>query len=217
METEFIYWRHHTPIGVKVEEISGGEDRSGAVWRALAMQVWKENGRDGAYRDIGHLECGAPLLWGEHSRISLSHADGLLVVATLPPTPEAPLDAFTERTALGVDTERADREQVLKVRGRFMSPAELEAVSATDTEANIVAWTCKEALYKAALTPGLDWRGQMRLLRLPVPGGPDGQAEVILPQGTVTFILHSWRSGEHVVTLAITPHTATYMKRKPAL
>lgn len=216
METEFIYCRHHTPIGVKVEEISGGEDRSGAVWRALAMQVWKENGRDGAYRDIEHLECGAPLLWGEHSRISLSHTEGLLVVATLPPTPEAPLDAFAERTALGVDVERADRAQVLKVRERFLSASELETVPDTDTEANMVAWTCKEALYKAALTPGLDWRDQIRLLRLPIPGGPDGQAEVILPQGPVPFILHSWRSGEHVVTLAITPHTATYKKRKPA-
>ena len=122
MEKDFIYWRHHTPIGVKVEEISGGADRSGAVWRAMALQVWKENGRDG-YRDLDHTEQGAPLLYAEHNRISLTHTQGLLAVATLPPTPECPLEVFAERTALGIDAERADRAQTLKVRERYLGPA----------------------------------------------------------------------------------------------
>lgn len=213
METDFIYWRHHTPIGVKVEEISGGEGRGGAVWRAMALQVWKENGRDG-YRDMDHMECGAPLLCGGHSRISLSHADGLLVVATLPPTPEAGLDGFAERTALGVDAERADRRQVLAVRERFMNADELSMTPADDVEANIVAWTSKEALYKAALTPGLDWRSQILLRKLPVPDGQTGEAEVEIAGRKIPFVLCSYRSDDFVVTLAITPRTATFMKQK---
>lgn len=213
METDFIYWRHRTPIGVKVEEVSGGEDRSGAVWRAMALQVWKENGRDG-YRDVDHLECGAPLLWGEHSRISLTHANGLLVVATLPATPEVELDGFAERTALGVDAERADRSQVLKIRERFLSAEELAMVPADDVEANIVAWTCKEALYKAALTPGLDWRTQIRLVRPPRPDGTLGEGEVEIAGRRVSFVLYTYRSEAFVVTLAITPRTATFMKEK---
>lgn len=213
METEYIYWRHRTPIGVKVEEVSGCDYRSGAVWRAMALQVWKENGRDG-YRDVEHLDNGAPLLWGEHSRISISHADKLLVVATLPPTPEVELDRFSERTALGVDTEKSDRAQVLKIRERFLNDRELSLTAADDVTGSIVAWTCKEALYKAALTPGLDWRTQILIRKLPIPDGELGEAEVEIDGKSVPFILYSYLSGDYVVTLAITPRTATYVKEK---
>lgn len=213
METDFVYWRHRTPIGVKVEEISGGENRAGAIWRAMAWQVWKENGRDG-YREVDHMENGAPLLWGEHSRISVSHAGHLLVVATLPPTPEAELDHFNERTALGVDTEKADRAQVLKIRERFLNDDELKMAGTDDIRKSIVAWTSKEALYKAALTPGLDWRKQIRIKRLPVPDGELGEAEVEIDGRNVPFILYSYLSDSYVVTLAITPRTATYVKEK---
>lgn len=212
METDFIYCRHRTPIGVKIEEVSGGENRSGAVWRALALQIWKENGRDG-YRDIDHLNNGAPLLVSSQERISVSHTTGLLVVATLPPTPEADLESFAERTALGIDVERRDRAQVLKVRERFLSTSELEMIPPADVCANILAWTCKEALYKAALTPGLDWREQICIDRLPVPGGATGRAHLILNGQEVKFLLYSYLSGECVVSVAITPHTATYSKK----
>lgn len=213
MEKDFIYWRHHTPIGVKVEEISGGADRSGAVWRAMALQVWKENGRDG-YRDLDHTEQGAPLLYAEHNRISLTHTQGLLAVATLPPTPECPLEVFAERTALGIDAERADRAQTLKVRERYLGETELALVPGDFIEANVTAWTCKEALYKAALMPGLDWRRQIRLLRLPVPDGETGSAEVEIEGKPVPFLLYTYRSDDFLVTLAITPRTATFKKQK---
>ena len=39
METEFIYWRHHTLPGIKVEEICGGENRPMSLWREMAYQV----------------------------------------------------------------------------------------------------------------------------------------------------------------------------------
>jgi len=212
MDNDFIYWRHPTPIGVKVEEVSGGADRKGAVWRAMALQIWKENGRDGC-RDVDHLDCGAPLLYGDAARISISHTDGLLVVATLPPTPEAGLGTFAERTALGIDAERADRGQVLKVRPRFLNEAELAIVPADDVQANIVAWTCKEALYKAVLAPGPDWRTQLSIDTMPVPGGATGKAHALIDSTEVNFILYTYISGDHVVTIAITPRTATYTKK----
>ena len=179
MEKDFIYWRHHTPIGVKVEEISGGADRSGAVWRAMALQVWKENGRDG-YRDLDHTEQGAPLLYAEHNRISLTHTQGL----------------------------------THKVRERYLGETELALVPGDFIEANVTAWTCKEALYKAALMPGLDWRRQIRLLRLPVPDGETGSAEVEIEGKPVPFLLYTYRSDDFLVTLAITPRTATFKKQK---
>ena len=93
MEDEFIYWPHPTPVGIRVEEVSGMESKSGAIWRDMAMQIYCENGRDG-YREIGHFPNGAPFLFGLTARISVTHTGHLLAVATLPKTPEADLSRF---------------------------------------------------------------------------------------------------------------------------
>lgn len=232
METEFIYERVKTPVGVKVELVSGSEQRSGNVWRAMALQVYKENGRDG-YRDVVHTADGAPLLYSEPERISVTHTDHLLAVATLPPTPEVDLERFSERAALGIDAERTDREQVLKVRPRFLTEQEQALIPAGSLEANILAWTAKEAVYKAALTPGLDFQSAIRITALPVPGGALGSAEADIPVPTpeaagaeaagaeaaaevrtVPFRLCSFAYGEYLLTLAITPRTATWAKAR---
>lgn len=170
-DPDFIYWRHPTVPGIKVEEVSGGDIYSGATWLEMARQVYCENGRD-AYRDLGHFRNGAPFLYGEQSRISVTHCRGLFAVATLPPTPEVDLAEFSERAAMGIDAERADRSQVLKIRGRFLSDEELALVPADDVAANVIAWTVKEAAYKAAMTEGLDFRDAIRIRRMPRPAPP---------------------------------------------
>ena len=144
METEFIYYRHNTPIGVQVEEITGYEQLSGPNWVAFAKQVFSENSKD-AYRVIDHYESGALFLDGESSRISVSHTGHMLIVASLPRTPEADLSVFSPRTALGIDVESKEREQVLKVRERYLNDDELTMVPADDVVANVIAWTAKEA------------------------------------------------------------------------
>lgn len=163
---DFIYWRHPTVPGIKVEEITGGEYYKGKVWLEMARQVYCENGRD-SYREIGHFRSGAPFLYGETARISLTHCDGFLAVATLPSTPEVALDVFSERAAMGIDAERADRAQVLKIRERFLSAAELDMIPADDVVLNVLAWTVKEAAYKAAFSEGMDFREDIRIRRLP--------------------------------------------------
>lgn len=219
METEFIYWRHSTPAGIKVEEICGADDKPAALWREMALQIYCENGRDG-YREIGHYPCGAPFLEGSDQRISITHTRGLLAVATLPRTPEAELIRFSERTAMGIDAERADRSQVLKIRSRFLNDDELAAIAADGVEANVQAWTAKEALYKAALNPGVDFRTGIRILQLPciedAPAGPKsgkegcfGKAVLTSPEGKeIAMTLYSYRSEGCVVTLAYSPRCA---------
>lgn len=225
METEFVYWKHLIPAGIRVEEISGGEDKSAHVWRLMALQIYGENGED-EYRRIGHFENGAPFLCGETSRISISHSGHLLVVATLPRTPEAALSEFSTRTALGIDTERSDREQVLKVRERFLNPAEMAMIPSDDIEANVRAWTAKEALYKAALTPGIDFRDNLRILELqpfaaPValreqPPQPVGKGQIVMPEGvTIEMELYSYRSEQYCVTVAYSPKCAKFSVPKP--
>lgn len=211
MESDFTYWRHTLPCGVKVEEIFGTAAGSQRVWRAMAMQIYCENGRDG-FREVAHTPAGAPLLADSNARISITHTDGMLAVATLPPTPEADLTRFSPRAAVGIDAERADRSQVLRLRERFLSKAELALTAPEDLEANITAWTAKEALYKAALTPGLDFRTALRITTLPAPPEvPEGAAEIEFPDGTVAPMqLFSYQSEGCIITVAYSPKCSKF-------
>ena len=238
METEFIFWRHDTPAGIRVEEISGGEDKSDKLWKIMAHQVFGENGGN-RYREIGHFDGGAPYLDDEPQRISISHTRHFMVIAFLPRTPEAGLDEFNLRTAMGIDTERIDRGQVLRIADRFLSPEESELVAryadsltaGSDHHpameagqaavcANILAWTVKEALFKAALTEGLDFREKLRIITLPeicnTPMVKDpgyGKAEIILPDSApIAMELFSYISEGHIVTLAYSPKCAKFRK-----
>lgn len=239
METEFIYWRHPTLPGIKVEEISGREDKKGGIWREMARQVYCENGRDG-YRELGHYRNGAPFIHGEECRISISHADGLYVVATLPATPEVDLSGFTERAALGIDVERENREQALKIRDKYLSEEEKLKIPEDDIEKNIIAWTSKEACYKAVLGGSKDFIRDIRLIDLPQPGPsvpvydknefPEiiyGKALVSYHQdrdenpqgdepaeGEVELILYSYKSDGFIVTVAYSAKSAKFSKEK---
>lgn len=219
METDFIYCRHKTPPGIKVEEVYGAEDRSGAVWFAMARQIYMENGRYD-YRAIDHTDTGAPiLLQAEEQRISVSHTKGLFVVATLPPVEGVDLTKFSPAAALGIDAERADRRQVLKVRSKFLNTREEALIPAESIELNILAWTVKEAVFKACLHPGLDLR-DINITKLPdiekdTETAPKeyGNATVSLPDGTtLRFYLYSFRSQSCIVTLAWMEQTRTFKK-----
>lgn len=222
METEFIYWRHHTLPGIKVEEVCGGEDRSLKLWIEMAYQVYSENGKEG-YREIGHFRNGAPFLVGETGRISITHTGRFLAVATLPDTPEVDLSVFSERAAMGIDAERADREQTLRVREKFLSDDEQQMIDKDDVKKNVMAWTAKEALYKAAMQEGLDFKNDIRILSLPKigPAVPvydknefdpirTGEAVVKIEDKEYPFVLYTYESEGNIVTLAYSPRCAKF-------
>lgn len=222
METEFIYWRHHTLPGIKVEEVCGGEDRSLKLWIEMAYQVYSENGKEG-YREIGHFRNGAPFLVGETGRISITHTGRFLAVATLPDTPEVDLSVFSERAAMGIDAERADREQTLRVREKFLSDDEQQMIDKDDVQKNVMAWTAKEALYKAAMQEGLDFKNDIRILSLPKigPAVPvydknefdpirTGEAVVKIENKEYPFVLYTYESEGNIVTLAYSPRCAKF-------
>lgn len=208
------------------------ENKSGEIWREMAIQIYCENGRD-SYREIGHFSNGAPFLYGMPTRISITHTAHLLAVASLPKTPEADLASFNTRTALGIDAEKLDRVQVIKVRSRFLSDRELEMIPADNQEKNIIAWTVKEALYKAALAPGIDFRNDLVIDSMPeldremnLPGSPApvyGKARIIFRSNLeetsakapeeVEMELYSYLSDDYCVTLAYSPKCAKFSKR----
>lgn len=220
MESEFIYWRHDTPLGVRVEEVTGCDVKSGDVWRQLARQVYCEYGRDG-FREIDYAPCGAPLLAGEQHRISITHSGHMFAVGSLPKTPDSDLTVFSPRAAMGIDAEAAGREQVLKLRERFLSAEELAMIAADDLAANLVAWTAKEALYKAGMTPGLDFRSQVLIRRMPTLA-PDldpkrapecfGAGVLVIGGKEIEFDLYSYESEGYILTIAASPKAAKYKR-----
>ncbi|MDE6342387.1 MAG: 4'-phosphopantetheinyl transferase superfamily protein [Muribaculaceae bacterium] len=225
---DFLYEKDITPSGISVETISGGEDKSPKVWKLFAMQIFSE--ADGDYRELEHYPSGAPALYGVPMRVSLSHTSHCMVVATLPKTPDVDLGGFSLRTAMGIDLEKADRRQVLKVKEKFLMPEEIsmlpafgevDDVSAEVIERYILAWTCKEALYKAALGELPDWKGDYRITTLPAvardlrDATPEkyGKAEILLrseAQEKVEMLLSSWRFEGHIVTLAFSSKIARF-------
>ncbi len=105
---------------------------------------------------IDHNEAGAPLLKHRPDiSLSISHSRHYAAIA------------YSKIRQIGVDIEE-QRCQLKRVAARVMSENELAAY--TSDALLLRAWTMKEALYKAALTPGLDFR---RDITLPIP--PDSE------------------------------------------
>jgi 4'-phosphopantetheinyl transferase EntD len=100
---------------------------------------------------IDHDENGAPRLTAADfsGYISITHSRRYAAVA------------IDYRAPIGLDIEEP-RQQLGRVAPRVLSAAEMAVYSATP-EGLLQAWTLKEALYKAALTPGLDFREQIAL------------------------------------------------------
>lgn len=216
---DFLYQKSISPSGVAVEEIFGADEKSPKVWKLFAMQIFSE--AEGDYRSIEHFENGAPLLDGVPRRISVSHTSHYLAVASIPKTPDIDLSEVNIRTAVGIDIEEADRRQVLRVRDKFLSAGECGKLpSVADVEnagdevvkAYILAWTCKEAMYKAVLGAASDWKEDYRIITLPKIA-PDirtataeryGKGLVNVPgSGPMDLLLSSWQSGNHILTLAL--------------
>lgn len=198
---DYIYERFKTPEGVKIEAVTGGSRYSGKVWREIAMQIYCENGKDD-YRNIGHFPSGAPFIYGEDERISVSHTDGCLVVATIPVAPDSSLGEFSPATALGVDVEKADRGKAVELRARFLNESELSQIPADSVEDNIIAWTAKEAMLKAFMKPNIDWKNNIVITRSPAPDSP-GKGFVKDGDLTVEFNLYTLAYEGYFITYCL--------------
>ncbi len=100
---------------------------------------------------LTHDADGMPFIFGSDLHISISHSREFAAVAV-------------DRTAtVGIDIEsRAREHQLSRVAPRVLSSAELDVYSALHS-GYVRAWTIKEALYKVAGDPGIDWRRDLEL------------------------------------------------------
>jgi|GEM_PF-909303 len=92
---------------------------------------------------LTHDENGAPSIEGCLLPVSISHTRGRVCLAV-----------GSDR-AIGIDVEHY-REQVLRIRDKFLSPTEQAWIAPTDVMSHLVAWTAKEALYKVARSQSPD-------------------------------------------------------------
>lgn len=94
---------------------------------------------------LSHTEQGAPYVEGLDVNISITHTMRLVAVAT------------DDCQVIGLDAELLDRQQVLKVRDKFLNANEQQFIAADDLPSHIIAWTAKEAIIKAERNSALDW------------------------------------------------------------
>lgn len=93
--------------------------------------------------DLWHTAEGAPYIEGSSATVSLTHCASVVALA---------IDASGRR--IGVDAEKRGRDvQLRRVAPRFLSEAQMEEWTGSD-DALLMAWTLKEALYKACRIPG---------------------------------------------------------------
>lgn len=132
---------------------------------------------------IGHDMTGAPYMEGYPcGHISISHCTDMVVVAVNP------------NKTIGIDIELW-RPKLRNVTERFLTDDEKRRI--TSPGELLQAWTVKEAVYKAAMTPGLP----LHDIHLPAPGsslaraiGPEGErwfnvrAVVSTPLRAITLV-----------------------------
>lgn len=115
----------------------------------------------GPAAELRHEPSGMPYIYVGHClrSISISHCSDTAMLAVAP-----------AGVAIGIDCEHY-RPALRSVAPRFLAPEEMPLWGASD-ELLLRAWTVKEAVYKAAATPGLS----LADISLPHPAAPLGPA-----------------------------------------
>ncbi len=91
-------------------------------------------------------------------------------------------------------------------------------IPSDDVMVNILAWTCKEALYKAVMGEASDWKEDYRIISLPniaqsvSQATPEkyGKGVVRTSGGEMEMLLSSWEIEGHIVTLAFSSKIAKF-------
>lgn len=106
----------------------------------LLPELFRE--MDPATLCVDHTPEGKPLIPGYSGHISISHGGGTAIIAR------------NDHTPIGIDIE-APRPQLERVMRRFVGDKDFIRGDRPLLDWLLALWTAKEAVYKAASTPGL--------------------------------------------------------------
>jgi len=135
--------------GIELNDLNGLATRRRREVLATRLLLQAANGD----KLLQHDDDGAPVAKGCH--VSVSHTTDMVVLA------------LNQDHAIGIDVERTDRQQVLRVRNKFLNQDELTAIANNNLQANIMAWTAKEAIIKLCRQRDIDWTNAIRLEPMP--------------------------------------------------
>lgn len=141
---------------------------------------------------LAHRECGAPYIEDEDCAISISHTKGAVVVA------------ISKSDIIGVDIEYMN-ERVIRIKDKFLNDAEKSFIAADDTVGTLVAWTAKEAIFKAVPECGIDFRGNLLLSKFSDSdlGIIRFDAKFVKGEISIDYSLTTYRYEDFMVTLAV--------------
>ena len=137
---------------------------------------------------LGHTDQGAPYVQGLDVNISITHTPRLVAVA------------IDDGQIIGLDAEHSDRQQVLRVRSKFLNAREQQFIDPDDLAAHVVAWTAKEAVIKAERNSAIDWTEGIRLEK--IVDSPDGST-LVAACGDRRYRLFTQVVDGHYLTLAV--------------
>lgn len=168
------------PSGMRLvaTAISAGTSRRQAETEAVGRLVRHLFGPEAR---LAHRTDGSPVIERNHTEISVSHTKTHAFMATHP------------CLRIGIDAEQP-RRQLISVAGKFLSPSESGRFATLDRL--LTAWTIKEAVYKAAGTPG------MALASINIDSCDSTPSMASIPDGR-RFRLFTIRIPGHTVTLAL--------------
>ena len=137
---------------------------------------------------LTHDEQGAPFVEGSTINISITHTMRLVAMA------------LNSSDVIGLDAEQVDRQQVLRVRTKFLNASELQFIAPDDLAAHVIAWTAKEAVIKAERNSAIDWTQGIRL----EPFNLDPQETTLIAHcGSKRYVLTARPLDGHYITIAI--------------
>ena len=142
----------------------------------------------GIHTPIEHNDDRKPFVADSNLHITITHARGLVGIA------------INHDHPIGIDVEHY-RDQVLKVRRAFLSAEEQEWLASDDLVAHLIAWTTKEAIFKAVSKRDLvgNYREDIVLKKFSTPH----IGEEIIHTGHFKgkdFYLHTELSDDYVTT-----------------
>ena len=137
---------------------------------------------------LTHTEQGAPVVEDSDVNVSFSHTRQLVVLAC------------SREHVIGVDAEQTDRQQVLRVRDKYLNASEKQFIVPDDLAAHVIAWTAKEAIIKAERNSALDWTNGICLDPFTLDG---------IEQGEITFTAHCGDSCYRLMTRLLEGHYIT--------
>ena len=138
---------------------------------------------------LSHTPQGAPVVDGlEDLNISITHTMHLVALA------------LNDSAVIGLDAELADRQQVLRVRDKFLNAGEQQFISPDNQQAHIIAWTAKEAVIKAERNSAINWTGGICLEPFTVG---DDETVILASCGDRRYRLTCRTMAGHFITVAM--------------